>query len=259
MTNTTDSDIGPPTPPKGGVLILGATGGMGSATAHALSKKGVPLTLAAPDESKLNELAGELETETTCIALDATDPDAVDNAVKKTTETYDGIAGAVNCVGSIILKPAHSTKIEEYRETLALNLDTAFFLMRACGKAMAKHGGSVVFVSSAVARHGFAAHEAIAAAKAGVIGLAQSAAASYATKGIRVNVVAPALTDTKMAAPVVGNEPALKASLGMTPNNRLGTPEAVASAIAWFLDHDQWHVTGQVLGVDGGMSTVRSK
>jgi NAD(P)-dependent dehydrogenase (short-subunit alcohol dehydrogenase family) len=120
-------------------------------------------------------------------------------------------------------------------------------------------GGSVVLVSSAAARLGLANHEAIAAAKAGVIGLTLSAAATYAPKGIRVNAVAPGLVRTPLTARVTGSEPALNASTSLHALGRIGEPDEVAGAIAWLLDPAQSWITGQVLGVDGGLATVRSR
>lgn len=112
--------------------------------------------------------------------------------------------------------------------------------------------------SSAAARIGLANHEAIAAAKAGVIGLTLAAAATYAPRNIRVNCVAPGLVDTTLTAKIMGNEAALKASIGMHALGRVGKPEHIASAIAWLLGPGNDWVTGQVWGVDGGLANVRS-
>jgi NAD(P)-dependent dehydrogenase (short-subunit alcohol dehydrogenase family) len=157
-----------------------------------------------------------------------------------------------------LLKPAHITTNDEWDFTLRQNLNSAFYLLRAATKAM-KAGGSVVLLSSAAARTGLANHEAIAAAKAGVIGLTLSAAASYAARNIRVNCVAPGLVATPLTARITGNEASVKASAAMHALGRIGAPEDVASAIAWLLDPSNSWVTGQVIGVDGGLSSVKPR
>ena len=102
-------------------------------------------------------------------------------------------------------------------------------------------------------------HEAIAAAKAGVIGLTLSAAASYAGYGIRVNCVAPGLVKTPLTQRITGNENLLRASIAMHPLQRIGEPADVVSAIAWLADPRNGWITGQILGVDGGLGSVRSR
>jgi short-subunit dehydrogenase len=124
---------------------------------------------------------------------------------------------------------------------------------------MATSGGSIVLVSSAAARIGLANHEAIAAAKAGVIGLTLSAAASYASKGIRINCVAPGLVRTPMTERLTSNEATLKASTAMHALGRIGEASDVAAAIEWFIRPEQNWVTGQVLGIDGGLGSLRSR
>ena len=111
----------------------------------------------------------------------------------------------------------------------------------------------------AAARLGLANHEAIAAAKAGIIGLTLSAAATYAARGLRVNAVAPGLVRTPMTTRITSSEPALKSSMAMHALGRIGEPEEVASAIAWLLDAEQSWVSGLVLGVDGGLATLRTR
>ena len=117
----------------------------------------------------------------------------------------------------------------------------------------------MVLVSSAAARVGIANHEAIAAAKAGVIGLVLSAAATYARQGVRFNAVAPGLVRTPLTKGLVASEQAEKASLGMHPLGRLGEPGDVARAIAFLLDPAQSWITGQVLGVDGGLADLKAR
>ena len=237
-------------------VLFGASGGIGSATARHLAARGDRVVLVGRDPARLEGLAGELDAP--FVVADGTDPDAALGAVREAGERCGRVDGVVNLIGSILLKPAHRTSAEEFDETVRVNLRSAFAAVRAAATEM-RRGGSVVLLSTAAARLGLANHEAIAAAKAGVIGLAQSAAASYAARGLRVNVVAPGLVQTALAEPVVANEASRKASEAMHPLGRLGEPDSVARAIAWFLEPGQHWVTGQVLGVDGGLGTVRSR
>jgi NAD(P)-dependent dehydrogenase (short-subunit alcohol dehydrogenase family) len=239
-------------------VILGGSGGIGSAVARNLVSGGAKVALAARGAERLESLAAELGNATTEV-VDATDMSAVETFVRSTADANDGVDGIVNCVGSILLKAAHQTKEEEWRHTIAANLDSAFATVRAGAKVMGRSGGSIVLMSSSAAQVGLPSHEAIAAAKAGVIGLARSAAATYAGKGIRVNAVAPGLVDTPMSAGITSNEMMLKASIAMHPLGRIGQPEEIASVISWLLSANSSWVTGQVIGIDGGLATVRGK
>ena len=144
---------------------------------------------------------------------------------------------------------------------MAANLTTSFNLVRAAARLMMQQsgGGSIVLCSSVAARRGFVNHEAIAAAKAGVEGLALAAAATYARHGVRVNCVAPGLTRTNLTRSLTQNEAVAKISAAMHPLGRIGEPANVASAIGWLLDAGQSWVTGQVIGVDGGLGHVQAR
>ena len=239
-------------------IVLGATGGIGSVLCRALSESGARLGIAARNAERLDALSTEIDAAASA-TLDATSFDEVDNFVKSVAQETGHVDGIVNCVGSILLKPAHATSEQQWRSTIASNLDSAFATVRAGAKAMSRGGGSIVLMASAAARVGLPSHEAIAAAKAGVIGLGRSAAATYAGKGIRVNVVAPGLVDTPMSAGITGNPMMLKASEAMHPLGRIGQPEEVAQVIAWLLGAESSWVTGQVIGIDGGLADVRGK
>jgi NAD(P)-dependent dehydrogenase (short-subunit alcohol dehydrogenase family) len=126
-------------------------------------------------------------------------------------------------------------------------------------ESSAESSGSVVLLSSAAAMQGLANHEAIAAAKGGVISLAKSAAATYAGQNLRFNVVAPGLTKTKLTQKITSNEASLKFSQGMHALGRIGEPSEVARAVEFFLDEKSSWITAQVLGVDGGLSNVQPK
>jgi 3-oxoacyl-[acyl-carrier protein] reductase len=225
-------------------LIVAASSGMGQATTQQLKDAGHTVFTTARDSSKITPDA----------VLDATDFDAVD-AVFAQAGALDGV---VNCSGSLLLKSAHLTNKQHYQTVIDASLTTAFATVRAAGKHMG-NGGSVVLISSAAAMEGLANHEAIAAAKAGIIGLTLSAAATYASSNLRFNAVAPGLTQTPMTAALTGNEAARKVSEAMHALGRLGTADDVARAIVFLLDPANSWITGQVLAVDGGLSRVRPK
>ncbi len=235
------------------VFLIGAAGGIGSATARRLVREGVEVILAGRTPDKLLALGAELESRH--VVVNAADFDALERAV---TEAGP-LDAVVNCAGSLLLKPAHLTTEREFRDTVELSLTTAFSAVRAGAKAMMRTGGSIVLCATAAARTGLPNHEAIAAAKGGVMALALSAAASYAGRNIRVNCVAPGLVETPLTARITQNESALKASQAMHALGRIGHPEDVASAIAWLVNPENSWVTGQVIGVDGGLGTLRSR
>ena len=121
-----------------------------------------------------------------------------------------------------------------------------------------KDGGSVVLVSTVAAGTGLPNHEAIAAAKSGIEGLARSAAATYAGRGLRFNVVAPGLVDTPLASRITSSERTLEHSRKMHPLGRIGVPGDVAEAINFLLGQQSDWITGQVLGIDGGLGATRA-
>lgn len=239
------------------IAIIGSTGGIGSALVERLRERTeFQLFLGARGEERLEQQAANLGAGFQ--VLDASEPDQVVEFVKAASE-QGPLAGMVNLAGSIFLKPAHATSVEDFDATIATNLRSAFGTVRAAAPALRKAGGgSIVLMSSAAARVGLANHESIAAAKAGIEGLALSAAATYSRFGVRVNTVAPGLVRTPLSAKLTSNEAQVKASEAMHPLGRIGEPEDVAGIIDWLLAGDSSWVTGQNFGVDGGLAQVRS-
>ena len=236
-------------------LVLGASGDIGPQVPRQLHAAGSPVFLASRPSDRLEQLAAELDAP--FAALDATDIAQVESVFAQATESLGPVGGVVNCVGSVLLKPAHLTSAQEWQDTLATNLTSAFATVRAAGKTMNKTGGSVVLLSSAAAEIGLSNHEAVAAAKAGVIGLARSAAASYASRNLRFNVVAPGLVKTKLTKKVWEHERSAAASESLHGLSRLGEPSDIAEVICWLLQPTAAWVTAQVFTVDGGLSGVK--
>ncbi len=225
-------------------LVIAASSAIGQAVTSHLKAQGDSVFLTARDSQKIQP----------DVILDATNFDAVLEAFHQAGP----IDGVVNCAGSLFLKSANLTSKEQYQAVIDASLTTAFATVRAAGLTM-KQGGSVVLISSAAALVGIANHEAIAAAKAGIIGLAQSAAATYASNNLRFNVVAPGMVASPLTAELLKSEPVYNASKGMHALGRIGKPEDIAEAIVFLLNPKNSWITGQVLAVDGGLSRVRPK
>lgn len=235
----------------GTVAILGASGTIGAATARRLVHRGQKVLLLGRNSDKLKPLADELQQPWG--VFDPCESSSLEAALQTLCTEHGPLIGMVNCIGSVLLKPAHITSDTEFRDILETNLFTAFAAVRAAGKLMRESGGSVVLFASAAAEIGIQNHEAIAAAKAGVIGLARSAASTYAPMNLRVNVVSPGLIRTEMTRRIWDNPGAAAASKEMHALGRFGEPEQVASLVDWLLDPENHFVTGQVIGMDGGL------
>lgn len=225
-------------------LVIAASSSIGQAVTNTLKAQGDSVFTTARDKTKINP----------DILLDATDFDAVNEAFQL-AGTIDGV---VNCSGSLLLKPAHTTSKEQYQSIIDSSLTTSFATVHAAGNYM-KKGGSVVLIASAAALVGLANHEAIAAAKAGIIGLAQSAAATYATINLRFNVIAPGMIDSPLTTELIKNEAMYHASKAIHALGRIGKPEDIARAILFLLNPQNSWITGQVIAVDGGLSRIRPK
>lgn len=236
-------------------LIVGASGGIGSHLSRRLSARGAHVILAGRNKGQLADLAGELSC--SYFITDATDFEQMRECFSSAQAIFGRLDGAANCVGSLLLRPAHRTTEKDWHHTLQSNLTSAFLTVKFAAEHMTQSGGSVVLVSSCAARIGLANHEAIAAAKAGVEGLVRSAAATYAKDNIRFNCAAPGLVQTPLTRSLTANENQLRVSQDMHPLGKLGTPADISSIMDWLLSIESAWVTGQCFAVDGGMSTLR--
>ncbi len=225
-------------------LVIAGSSCIGQACTERLRNIGHEVLTTARDASRI----------TPDFLADARDFEAIDDVF----QSAGPIDGVVNCAGSLLLRAAHMTSREQLEDTIGASLTTAFATVRATGRHMTS-GGSVVLISSAAALEGLSNHEAIAAAKAGIIGLVLSAAATYAPNNLRFNAIAPGLIASPLTESLVKNDLSRKASEAMHALGRLGTADDAASAICFLLDPDNNWITGQVLGVDGGLSRVRPK
>jgi len=237
------------------IIVIGATGGIGEALARRLARDGHALHLIARDPAKLEPLASELSA--THAVADVTDEGALVAAVGA-ADRGEGIGGLAYCVGSITIKPLKATRTDDFLEAWRLNVLGAVTALKAAEKGLKAAKGAVILFSTVAVEQGFPNHTVIATAKGAVAALGRSLAAEWAPS-VRVNVVAPSLTRTKLAAPLLSSEQLAQGIANMHPLPRLGEAEDQAAAAAFLLSDQAGWVTGQVLGVDGGRSTLRSK
>ena len=240
------------------VLIYGGTGGIGLATARALRARGFSLHLAARDAERLANAADELGA-CTVSAGDVCDPDFFPSVTAAAGGT---LAGLVYAVGTINLRPLARLTRADIETDFSINALGAFSAVQAAAPALKAGAGEaaagVVLFSTVAVAQGFPAHASVAMAKGAVEGLALSLAAELAPH-VRVNVVAPSLTCTPLAAAITGNATLAQGIAAMHPLQRLGRPEDIAGLAAFLVSAEAAWITGQVIGVDGGRAMLRTK
>ena len=234
-------------------LITGASGGIGRALAHHLHAQGCRVAVVGRDADRLADVEAAVR-----IAADVTTPEGAALAIAACQEALGAPPTLLaHCVGSTLIAPLHRTRTDAYREVMRVNLDSAVYMLQAWIVALKGAPGAAVFASSVVARIGVANHEAIAAAKGGVEALVRSAAATYASQGVRVNAVAPGMTDTPLTANMLKLPAMREGAARQYPLGGVQTADQVADAMAWLLGDGAARLTGQVIAVDGGFTTVR--
>lgn len=238
------------------VLIVGP-GGIGQAIAREQAQRGWGITLVGRSHERVTSAAANIVGCTTLIA-DPTDIDTLPTCAPALREQRpDGFTAVVCSVGSVLLQPAQRVTASAWRAVMSANLDAAFASLRLAIELMPQ-GGSVLLFSSGAARIGLANHEAIAAAKAGIEGLVRSAAATYARRNLRINAIAPGLTDTPLAAPLLASPTARKASEAFHALGRIGDPAQVARMAATLLDPANDGITGSIFALDAGLGQCRT-
>ncbi|MFI5612437.1 SDR family NAD(P)-dependent oxidoreductase [Amycolatopsis sp. NPDC051903] len=232
-------------------LVTGGTRGIGLATARALAEAGATVVLTGRDESRAKEAAAAAGA-AAGLALDVTDAKAVATLVRGVAKEHGALDVVVANAG--IMEDALLGMIREelVDTTLATNVAGTLHTVQAAARAMMrKKTGAIVVLASVVGQYGSAGQTVYAASKAAVANIARSAAKELGRSGIRVNAVAPGVIETDLTASL--SEDAKADNVAKTPLGRLGTAEDVAKAIRFLVSDDAAFITGQVLGIDGGL------
>ena len=234
------------------MLIYGGYGSVGFATGQVLRKRGYGVHLVGRDPGALENAARELDGAFT--VGDVTDNDLFERV---TEEVGESLAGVVYAVGTLNLRGLSQLGPDDFMRDFQINALGAALAVRSALKTFKRRSGtaSVVLYSSVAVNQGFPFHSSIGMAKGAVAGLTVSLAAELAPK-VRGNAVAPSLTRTNLTEKILSNEKTAAGIAGQHPMQRLGTPEDIAAMTAFLLSPEAEWITGQVIGVDGGRSTL---
>ena len=230
-------------------LIFGATGSVGSSLAEQLKNSGSDIHLVARSESEVKVIADKLGCSYTVADV------LEDGFIEKVKSDIDEIKGIAYCVGSIDLKPLRMVTEADMNKCMKLNLYSAIEAIKGYQESLKKNKGSVVLFSTVAAQRGFTNHTIIASAKAAVEGLTVTLAAEFAPN-IRVNCIAPSLSKSKIAEPMLKNPAIAEGIAKAHPLKRLGKGKDSAALAKFLITEESSWITGQIIAVDGGRSKL---
>ena len=235
------------------ILVFGGSGAIGKALAIKLKEINYSPIILSRNENELKNISSEINCEyRVCDVLNT-------DRIKEISEEFkDNIFGVAYCVGSINLKPLKVTKDEDFIDSFKINTLGAINAIKINQESLAKNNGSILLYSTIAVKQGFTNHTIVSTAKGAIEGLTLSLAAEFAPK-IRVNCIAPSLTDAKMTQKLISNETIKKAIENMHPLPKIGSGEDFSDIGAFLLsDKNSW-ITGQIFHIDGGRSSLRIK
>ena len=230
-------------------LIFGATGSVGSSLAEQLKNSGSDIHLVARNEGEVKVIADKLGCSYTVANV------LEDGFIEKVKTDVNEIKGIAYCVGSIDLKPLRMVTEADMNKCMKLNLYSAIEAIKGYQENLKKNKGSVVLFSTVAAQRGFTNHTIIASAKAAVEGLTVTLAAEFAPH-IRVNCIAPSLSKSKIAEPMLKNPAIAEGIAKAHPLKRLGEGKDSAALAKFLITEESSWITGQVIAVDGGRSKL---
>jgi len=230
-------------------LIFGATGSVGSSLAEQLKNSDHDIHLVARNENDVKAISEKLGcTYTVADVLE-------DGFIEKIKTDIADIKGIAYCVGSIDLKPLRMVTEQDLNKCMKLNLYSAIEIIKGYQESLKKNKGSIVLFSTVAAQRGFTNHTIIASAKAAVEGLTVTLAAEFAPN-IRVNCIAPSLSKSKIAEPILKNPVIAEGIAKAHPLKRLGEGKDSAALAKFLITNESSWITGQIIAVDGGRSKL---
>lgn len=236
-------------------LVTGASGGIGSAIADALSGQGARLALSGSNVDKLTSFASKLGGDHVCLPCDLSDGAAVDALVPQAVEALGGLSILINNAGITRDNLTMRMKDDEWSDVIRVNLEAAFRLSRAAAKPMMKaRFGRIISITSVVGATGNPGQANYAASKAGLVGMSKAIAQELATRGITVNCIAPGFIASAMTDALPDAQRAALAT--RIPTGRLGEGTDIGAAAAYLASREAGYVTGQTLHVNGGMAML---
>ncbi|WP_041651499.1 3-oxoacyl-[acyl-carrier-protein] reductase [Anaplasma centrale] len=233
-------------------LVVGASGGIGSAISIALSKANAKLCISGTKADVLQSVASQCPAEAHVLQCDLLNGAEVDTLVDRASERMSGIDGVICSAGITLDKLSLRITDEDWDKVIAVNLSAVFKINKSACRAMLKNeSGRIINISSIVGVTGNVGQVNYSASKAGIIGMSKSFALEFAPRGITVNCVAPGFIDTPMTASLP--EKQRERILGNIPMGRMGTPEDIASVVLFLASDASSYITGQTIHVNGGM------
>lgn len=229
------------------ILVVGGSSGIGLALVKRLLRQGYEVWVASRNKPlEINQLQVHY------ISTDLSRPNA------KINHLPDKLDGVVYAPGSINLKPFHRYTEQDFMQDFEVNVMGAIRTLQACFPALKKsENASVVLFSTVAVQTGMSFHSSIAVAKGGIEGLTRALAAEWSANRIRVNAIAPSLTDTPLAEKLLSSAEKREASGKRHPLGRIGDAEDIANLAHFLISEESSWITGQILGIDGGMSTLK--
>jgi NAD(P)-dependent dehydrogenase (short-subunit alcohol dehydrogenase family) len=238
------------------VLVTGASSGIGAATAIAFAEAGWSVMAAGRDEARLAEVADVSDNISTW-AGELIESEDCDELVAETIDEFDSIDCLVNSAGILLRGNAEETSDDDWRDTLTVNLDVAFYMSRAALPYLLQTEGSIVNVASDWGLQGGERAVAYCASKGGLIMMTRAMALDHAREGVRINAICPGDVDTPMLAAAADEaekdiESYMEEVADLSPNGRIASPEDVAALVMFLASDAARHITGSAIPIDGG-------